>query len=65
MWLASHVGLLNSKKCGLISFTLRDFCDQGMSDLTTDLRVGFVVKFKVSATVGIFYGGSIFCLTPG
>uniref|UniRef100_A0A914WNY0 Lin-66-like winged helix domain-containing protein n=1 Tax=Plectus sambesii TaxID=2011161 RepID=A0A914WNY0_9BILA len=46
-WLSSKAGLIRcSGDMGTVSFQLKDFCDQAVSDLTAVLRPGFTLKFQ-------------------
>uniref|UniRef100_A0A7E4W7B8 Fungal_trans domain-containing protein n=1 Tax=Panagrellus redivivus TaxID=6233 RepID=A0A7E4W7B8_PANRE len=47
-WLSSKAGLIAaiSPSPSTVSFQLKDFCDQGVTDLTTVLRTGFVLSFQ-------------------
>ena len=50
-WLSSQAGLISSEgnRHGLISFQLKNFCDQAVGDLTAVLRPGFILMFQVGA----------------
>lgn len=45
-WLSAKAGLITCKDNMVISFQLKDFCDQILTDLTSVLRVGFTLSFK-------------------
>uniref|UniRef100_A0A9J2P4Y5 Lin-66-like winged helix domain-containing protein n=1 Tax=Ascaris lumbricoides TaxID=6252 RepID=A0A9J2P4Y5_ASCLU len=46
-WLSSKAGLITAKANKFtVSFQLKDFCDQGVSDLTAVLRPGFTLSFQ-------------------
>lgn len=50
-WLSSKAGLITCSKPipkATISFQLKDFCDQGVTDLTSVLRVGFMLSFSAT-----------------
>jgi hypothetical protein len=46
-WLSSKAGLIAATRPNpcTVSFQLKDFCDQGVTDLTTVLRTGFLLSF--------------------
>uniref|UniRef100_A0AC34RJA4 Uncharacterized protein n=1 Tax=Panagrolaimus sp. JU765 TaxID=591449 RepID=A0AC34RJA4_9BILA len=47
-WLSSKAGLIAANRPSqcTVSFQLKDFCDQGVTDLTTVLRPGFLLSFQ-------------------
>ncbi|CAI4228087.1 unnamed protein product [Auanema sp. JU1783] len=47
-WLSAKAGLITCKDEMVISFQLKDFCDQLVNDLTSVLRVGFTLAFQAS-----------------
>lgn len=47
-WLSSKAGLITCKNKMVISFQIKDFCDQHLTDLTSVLRVGFTLSFQAS-----------------
>lgn len=50
-WLSSKAGLITAKGNKFtVSFQLKDFCDQGVSDLTAILRPGFTLSFQAIAS---------------
>uniref|UniRef100_A0A915CNF2 Lin-66-like winged helix domain-containing protein n=1 Tax=Ditylenchus dipsaci TaxID=166011 RepID=A0A915CNF2_9BILA len=50
-WLSPKAGLISCSKpvTATVSFQLKDFCDAGVSDLTSVLRVGFRLAFHAVA----------------
>lgn len=47
-WLSGKAGLITCKNKMVISFQIKDFCDQMLTDLTSVLRVGFTLSFQAS-----------------
>ncbi|CAB3406806.1 unnamed protein product [Caenorhabditis bovis] len=47
-WLSAKAGLITCKDKMVISFQLKDFCDQMLNDLTSVLRVGFTLSFQAA-----------------
>uniref|UniRef100_A0A8R1ETF3 Uncharacterized protein n=1 Tax=Caenorhabditis japonica TaxID=281687 RepID=A0A8R1ETF3_CAEJA len=47
-WLSAKAGLITCRDNMIISFQLKDFCDQMLNDLTSVLRVGFTLSFFAS-----------------
>uniref|UniRef100_A0A1I7UZP8 Lin-66-like winged helix domain-containing protein n=2 Tax=Caenorhabditis tropicalis TaxID=1561998 RepID=A0A1I7UZP8_9PELO len=47
-WLSAKAGLITCKDNMVISFQLKDFCDQMLNDLTSVLRVGFTLSFQAN-----------------
>ncbi|EFO92050.1 CRE-LIN-66 protein [Caenorhabditis remanei] len=47
-WLSAKAGLITCKDKMVISFQLKDFCDQMLNDLTSVLRVGFTLSFHAA-----------------
>uniref|UniRef100_A0A1I7XR15 Bestrophin homolog n=1 Tax=Heterorhabditis bacteriophora TaxID=37862 RepID=A0A1I7XR15_HETBA len=47
-WLSGKAGLITCKNKMVISFQIKDFCDQMLTDLTAVLRVGFTLSFQAS-----------------
>lgn len=47
-WLSAKAGLITCKDNMVISFQLKDFCDQMLNDLTSVLRVGFTLSFHAA-----------------
>ncbi|CAI5448100.1 unnamed protein product [Caenorhabditis angaria] len=47
-WLSAKAGLITCKDQMVISFQLKDFCDQMLNDLTSVLRVGFTLSFHAA-----------------
>ncbi|CAJ0928689.1 unnamed protein product, partial [Mesorhabditis belari] len=49
-WLSSKAGLITckDKMSQVISFQIKDFCDQQLTDLTSVLRVGFTLLFQAA-----------------
>ncbi|CAJ0572052.1 unnamed protein product, partial [Mesorhabditis spiculigera] len=47
-WLSSKAGLITCKDKMVISFQIKDFCDQQLTDLTSVLRVGFTLSFQAA-----------------
>lgn len=47
-WLSAKAGLITCKDKMIISFQLKDFCDQMLNDLTSVLRVGFTLSFHAA-----------------
>lgn len=45
-WLSSKAGLITCKNKMVISFQIKDFCDQQLTDLTAVLRPGFTLSFQ-------------------
>ena len=47
-WLSAKAGLIKCKSGLVISFQLKDFCDQMLTDLTSVLRQGFTLSYQAS-----------------
>ncbi|CAI2352406.1 unnamed protein product [Caenorhabditis sp. 36 PRJEB53466] len=47
-WLSAKAGLITCKDQMVISFQIKDFCDQMLNDLTSVLRVGFTLSFHAA-----------------
>ncbi|GMR46101.1 hypothetical protein PMAYCL1PPCAC_16296 [Pristionchus mayeri] len=47
-WLSSKAGLITCANGKTISFQIKDFCDNQLTDLTSVLRVGFTLSFQAA-----------------
>ncbi|PIC12985.1 hypothetical protein B9Z55_028067 [Caenorhabditis nigoni] len=54
-WLSSKAGVITNANKTTVSFQLKEFCDQGVNDLTQVLRVGFTLKYHALKADGEQY----------